>query len=166
MSFTCSHNQASTTADFLYLLSTDIWCSYNKVCAELTNLHLCFAMSGNNQSAPTQHADWPLQRLIMLSFWCLTAEGPAHCVGEAEESDVLLSHGRAALTRNTSQPLHRAAHWSAADRVWNIRPQLHHPVLQEQRQGAQGEDTHAHKHRLNICRGLQLGLKFTEGYRG
>lgn len=110
---------------------------------------VCLATSVENQSTLTHQTGWPLQRLIVLSFfWCLTAESPADCVREAEESDVLLSHRRAALAGNASQPLHRAAHRGAADRVRDIRPQLHHPVLQEQRQGAQGEDTHA----LNICR--------------
>ena len=86
------------------------------------------------------------QRPIVLSVWCLTAESPADCIGEAEESDVLLSHRRAALARNASQSLHRAAHRSAADRVRDNRPQLHHPVLQEQRERAQSEDTHMHTH--------------------
>ncbi len=106
--------------------------------------HICWEAVNFNTSDRLA----PAETDCVVFFWCLTAESPADCVGEAEESDVLLSHRRAALAGNTSQPLHRAAHRSAADRVRDIRPQLHHSVLQEQRQGAQGEDTHA----LNIRR--------------
>lgn len=75
----------------------------------------------------------------MLCLRRSTAEGPADCLGEAQESDVFLSHGRAAFACHPGQPLHRPPHRSAADRVRDIRPQLLHPVLPQQRKGAQGE---------------------------
>lgn len=84
------------------------------------------------------HADCPI---------FLTEESPAYGLGETEEPNVLLGHHCAAFTSHTGQPLHWAAYRSTTDRVGDVGSELLHPVLQEWRQRAKGEN----REDSNLC---------------
>lgn len=86
-----------------------------------------------------------------LLYWKWTENFPgfpetsvANSFWEAAQSDVIFGGNGAELSRDQSEPLYRPYDRSTADRVWDGRPQLHYPNIQEQRERAESEYTQLH----------------------
>lgn len=68
----------------------------------------------------------------------------ANSFWETAQSDVIFSGNGTELSRDQSEPLHRPSDRSTTDGVWDGRPQLHYPNIQEQRERAESEYTQLH----------------------